>query len=78
MTRPSAIPEAVYRNVPYGDPRSLVGETLTNLSNQASLRSFSDEPVSKIVQCGEPNHFNNLAEARTFASSRLCPILCPP
>lgn len=53
MTRPSAILEAVYRNVPYGDPRSLVGETLTNLSNQASLRSFSDEPVSKIVQCGE-------------------------
>ena len=29
-------------------------ETLANLSKKAGLRSFTDEPVAEIVQCGEP------------------------
>jgi hypothetical protein len=32
----------------------MIRETLANLAKKADLRSFSDEPVAEIVQCGEP------------------------
>jgi hypothetical protein len=31
------------------------GETAWTLNPQAYLRSFTDEPVAEIVQCGEPS-----------------------
>jgi hypothetical protein len=34
--------------------RDSPGETLANLSITGPLRSFSDQPVAEIVQCGEP------------------------
>src|SRR5437773_10984537 len=50
-----------------GNAASFAGsphETLANLSITGHLRSFSDQPVAEIVQCGEPacklNRINGL------------------